>query len=168
MSLDPRTVTDEQVGTRLRDAAVDPRPDDFLPPTNAGEPGELGNPHGPSVVSPEVHATEGVHPVRPGAVSSDPAVQSAEETAHVEAWQAATGTPVLSPETETVVAGATTTLTATAGTPDATLTGWSTSDPEIATVADGVVTGVAAGEAVITATWSDGSAASSTVTVTAA
>jgi hypothetical protein len=31
----------------IRDAAVDPRPEDFLPPTNAGQ----ANPHGPEVVA---------------------------------------------------------------------------------------------------------------------
>ncbi len=63
MTLDPRTVVDEQIGTRLRDAAVDPRPGDFGAPTNAGEPGELGNPHGPTVVSLGlVHAIEESQP----------------------------------------------------------------------------------------------------------
>jgi hypothetical protein len=68
------------VGTRLRDAAVDPRPEDFLPPTNAG----LANPHGPLVVSPGLHASE-TGPIAPGAVSSTPAVQQAKETALAEA-----------------------------------------------------------------------------------
>ena len=45
---DPREYTDEVLGTRLRDAAVDPRPEDFLAPVNAGE----ANPHGREVVSP--------------------------------------------------------------------------------------------------------------------
>lgn len=87
--IDPRDVADERIGTRLRDAAVDPRPGDFLPPTNAGEPGELGNPHGPSVVSPEIHASEGVRPIRPDAVSSTPATQSADELEHTATWQPA-------------------------------------------------------------------------------
>src|SRR5512139_2333018 len=39
---DPREVTEKVVGTRLRDAAVDPEPGDFLAPTNAGK----DNPHG--------------------------------------------------------------------------------------------------------------------------
>lgn len=43
----------EVVGTRLRDAAVDPKPEDFLPPTNAGQ----ANPHGPEVVAPEIHGS---------------------------------------------------------------------------------------------------------------
>jgi hypothetical protein len=38
------------VGTPLRDAAVDPQPQDYLPPSNAGE----ADPHGPLVVAPEI------------------------------------------------------------------------------------------------------------------
>lgn len=68
----------EQVGTHLRDAAVDPRPSDYLPPTNAGE----ANPHGPEVVSPEIHGSEGVRPIRGGPVPTEPAVQEAAETSH--------------------------------------------------------------------------------------
>lgn len=64
----------ELVGTELRDAAVDPAPDDFLPPVNAGE----ADPHGPKVVAPGVHA-EGERVVAAGPVSSDPAVQSENE-----------------------------------------------------------------------------------------
>lgn len=81
---DPRTVgTDgdgiEHLGTPLRDAAVDPEPGDYLPPTNAGE----ANPHGPEVVSPEIHGSQGVRPVKPGKVPVDaPEVQEAAETAH--------------------------------------------------------------------------------------
>ncbi|WP_131104030.1 hypothetical protein [Ornithinimicrobium sufpigmenti] len=96
--MDPRDVTDEQIGTRLRDAAVDPRPGDFLAPTNAGEPGQLGNPHGPTVVSPEIHASQGVRPIRPGAVSSDPATQDADEHAHLADWQPGTVPPEPDPE----------------------------------------------------------------------
>jgi hypothetical protein len=40
---DPRDDRDAVVGTPLRDAAVDPKPEDFLAPINAGE----ANPHGP-------------------------------------------------------------------------------------------------------------------------
>jgi len=87
MATDPRTVQPEQIGTRLRDGAVDPRPGDFLGPTNAGADGELGNPHGPTVVNPEIHASQGVRPVRPGVVDSDPAAQSADETEHLADWQ---------------------------------------------------------------------------------
>lgn len=34
-----------QIGTQLRDAATDPRPEDYVVPTNAGE----ADPHGPAV-----------------------------------------------------------------------------------------------------------------------
>lgn len=60
---DPREVTESIVGTRLRDAAVDPEPEDFLAPVNAGK----GNPHGSNVVSPEIHAS-GPSGIRPGEV----------------------------------------------------------------------------------------------------
>jgi len=71
----------EQVGTRLRDAAVDPRPEDFLPPTNAGE----ADPHGPLVVAPGIHASE-TGPIHPGDVHVDePELQEAQETALAEA-----------------------------------------------------------------------------------
>lgn len=63
-------------GRPLRDAAVDPRPDDFLPPTNAGE----ANPHGPSVVAPEIHAS-GPAGIRAGEVFvDDPKRQERAET----------------------------------------------------------------------------------------
>ena len=65
-----------KVGAPLRDAAVDPHEDDFLPPTNAGKE----DPHGPLVVSPEVHASEGVTPVVGGKVHvDDPQAQTAKE-----------------------------------------------------------------------------------------
>lgn len=67
----------EPQGTRLRDAAVDPRPEDFLPPSNAGE----ADPHGPEVVSPGLHAVEGAKPVTPGKVPDEPDAQEAKETA---------------------------------------------------------------------------------------
>jgi hypothetical protein len=41
---------DNEVGDAIRDAAVDPRPGDHLPPVNAG----VADPHGPEVVSTEV------------------------------------------------------------------------------------------------------------------
>lgn len=80
MTVDPRDIAEPtQVGTPLRDAAVDPRPSDFLPPTNAGE----ANPHGPEVVAPGLHADEHVRPIRPGEVHvDDPAVQSDAELEH--------------------------------------------------------------------------------------
>ncbi|WP_228974955.1 hypothetical protein [Streptomyces sp. DH12] len=75
---DPREHSEpEQIGTRLRDAAVDPRPEDYLPPTNAGE----ANPHGPLVVAPEIHGA-GPKPIHPGPVTpGDPAAQEQRETA---------------------------------------------------------------------------------------
>jgi hypothetical protein len=70
-----------KVGTPLRDAAVDPKPEDFLPPTNAGQE----DPHGPLVVAPEIHAAEGVKPVVGGEVHvDDSAAQSAKELAATE------------------------------------------------------------------------------------
>jgi hypothetical protein len=66
-----------QVGRPLRDAAVDPEPTDFLPPTNAGQ----ANPHGPQVVAPGIHGV-GPAPIRPGETFvDDPARQDAAETA---------------------------------------------------------------------------------------
>lgn len=64
---DPRDATLVQVGTPLRDAAVDPKPEDFLPPVNAGKEGPEGNPHGPNVVAPGIHAV-GHGPIVPGPV----------------------------------------------------------------------------------------------------
>lgn len=85
MSADPRDLTTITHGAPLRDAAVDPEETDFLPPVNAGLEGEDGNPHGPNVVAPGIHAGEGLRPVRPGPVSPVPATQSTEESAHAEA-----------------------------------------------------------------------------------
>lgn len=86
---DPRKVADEQVGSRLRDAAVDPKSGDYLAPVNAGQ----ANPHGPQVVSPEIHSSQGVRPVKPGDVHVDDAdAQDADEKAHTAA--ATDGTPV--------------------------------------------------------------------------
>ena len=65
----------EPVGTKLRDAAVDPRKRDFLPPTNAGE----ANPHGPAVVAPGIHAVPPA-PIVPGPVSDSAKEQEAIET----------------------------------------------------------------------------------------
>lgn len=84
--MDPRDVVEAQVGTKLRDAAVDPLPKDFLGPTNAGVAGEMGNPHGPHVVNPEIHASEDNRTIVPGPVSSDPAVQEAAEAAGLIEW----------------------------------------------------------------------------------
>lgn len=95
MPTDPRVIEDERIGARLRDGAVDPRPADFLGPSNAGTEGEQGNPHGPTVVSPEVHAHQGARPVRPGEVDDDPGTQSTGESDHMGEWQ-----PQTEPQTE--------------------------------------------------------------------
>jgi hypothetical protein len=72
---DPRDVADPTlVGSPARDAAVDPHPDDFLAPVNAGQ----ANPHGPQVVSPGIHAIEtlAVVPGPVGKFDADGEVQS--------------------------------------------------------------------------------------------
>lgn len=61
---DPREHTGSTQTNQLRDAAVDPKPQDFLPPVNAG----AENPHGDKVVSPGIHAVEGPKPIHPGPV----------------------------------------------------------------------------------------------------
>lgn len=77
---DPRDLAPlEQVGTDLRDAAVDPHPTDFLAPTNAGN----ANPHGGEVVAPGIHAV-GPGPIVPGTVGS-PDYQEAKEADTAEA-----------------------------------------------------------------------------------
>lgn len=88
--LDPRKeAADVQVGTKIRDGAVDPAKGDFLGPTNAGK----ANPHGTKVVNPEIHASEGVRPVKAGEVHvDDPAKQDKAEKAHTTA--STDGTPV--------------------------------------------------------------------------
>lgn len=61
---DPRDIDSPTVvGGDLRDAAVDPHPEDYLPPINAGQ----ANPHGPEVVAPGIHAV-GPKPIHPGPV----------------------------------------------------------------------------------------------------
>ncbi|AIY17997.1 hypothetical protein GUY44_18915 [Pimelobacter simplex] len=78
---DPRDLTEVTVGTRLRDAAVDPEPEDFLAPTNAGQ----GNPHGSDVISPEIHAS-GPAGIRPGEVfAEDAGKQDKRETEFAQA-----------------------------------------------------------------------------------
>ena len=106
---DPRYDGEVFDGTPLRDGAVDPQDPDFLGPTNAGAEGELGNPHGPHVVNPGIHASENLRPVRPGPVSSDPATQSAQETAHLTEHvfeDAAAGGPEPDPEPDPEDGGA--------------------------------------------------------------
>lgn len=64
--IDPRDIEVQVVGTPLRDAAVDPQEGDFLAPINAGKT----NPHGPDVVSPEIHGS-GPSGILPGVVPAD-------------------------------------------------------------------------------------------------
>ncbi len=91
---DPRDVAaTSHAGHVMRDAAVTPNAKDFLAPTNAGVEGPDGNPHGPTVVSPGIHALGEVHPVTPGPVSSDLAVQEAEELEHLAESQPQTVLP---------------------------------------------------------------------------
>ncbi|WNI16914.1 hypothetical protein [Actinacidiphila sp. ITFR-21] len=59
---DPREVTTTVVGSPTRDAAVDPRPQDFRPPVNAGQ----ANPHGPEVYAPGLPGG-GLQPTAPPA-----------------------------------------------------------------------------------------------------
>jgi hypothetical protein len=73
--VDSRDVEHLRLGTELRDAAVDPWPGDFMPPTNAGQ----ADPHGPEVVAPGVHAAPPA-PIVPGPVPDDPGEQQAKET----------------------------------------------------------------------------------------
>lgn len=75
--VDSREIVEEQVGSKARDAAVDPKPEDFLPPVNAGK----ADPHGPKVVAPQIHAAK-EQPVRPGDVADDNAVQEKAESEH--------------------------------------------------------------------------------------
>lgn len=75
--VDSREVTEKQIGTKARDAAVDPEPEDFLAPVNAGK----ADPHGPEVVAPQIHAAK-EQPIRPGEVSDDAKVQDKAESEH--------------------------------------------------------------------------------------
>lgn len=143
--------------TAMRDAAVDPEASDFLPPTNAGDE----DPHGPLVISPGIHANEGMHPVTPGAVSSTAATQEAAETAHMMAFQSAVDSLSVTPATVASNPTDTDQLVATAtlidGTTTAVVTGdtaWTTSNAAVATVDEaGLVTSVAVGTATITGTY---------------
>lgn len=92
MSVDPRDYP-LTVPALPRDGAVEPRDGDFLAPSNAGAEGELGNPHGPSVVSPGIHAYQGVRPICTGEVASDPTAQDTAEDEHLATWQEATVPP---------------------------------------------------------------------------
>jgi hypothetical protein len=77
VAVDSRDVSEPiPFGTKLRDASVDPHPDDFLAPVNAG----TADPHGPNVVSPEIHGS-GPAGIKPGDVHvGDPDAQDAAES----------------------------------------------------------------------------------------
>ena len=91
---DPRDYVEaNQIGTTLRDAAVTPSAVDFLAPSNAGAVGELGNPHGPNVISPGLHGDESVRTIATGAVSPIKATQDAKELASLVASQPTAATP---------------------------------------------------------------------------
>ena len=95
MGADPRNyVEPTRIGTPLRDAAVTPSASDFLAPTNAGAAGELGNPHGPNVISPVLHGDESVRTIATGPVGAAPDPQEADELASLIASQPTADTPV--------------------------------------------------------------------------
>lgn len=97
--MDARDAGIVKVGTPLRDAAVDPKPGDFLPPTNAGE----ADPHGPLVAAPGIHAVPPA-PIVPGAVNDGGHKgQEARETEAAEAVlvEGKDVGDVFAPETET-------------------------------------------------------------------
>lgn len=75
--VDSRDIVEKQVGTKTRDAAVDPESEDFLAPVNAGK----ADPHGPEVVAPQIHAAK-EQPIRPGEVSDDAKEQDEAESEH--------------------------------------------------------------------------------------
>lgn len=116
---DPRDyVEPTRIGTPLRDAAVTPSAVDFLAPSNAGAVGELGNPHGPSVISPGLHGDESVRTIAPGPVSPVKATQDAAELASLRAAQPTTLKPFVTAPVPTITGTATVgqTLTAVPGT----------------------------------------------------
>lgn len=91
---DPRDYVEPTLfGSPLRDAAVTPSASDFLAPSNAGAPGELGNPHGPHVISPGLHGDESVRTIAPGPVGTAPDPQEATELASLIAAQPTADTP---------------------------------------------------------------------------
>lgn len=91
---DPRDYVEPTlIGTPLRDAAVTPSAKDFLAPTNAGAAGELGNPHGPNVISPGLHGDESVRLLATGPVGVAPDPQEADELESLIAAQPTADTP---------------------------------------------------------------------------
>lgn len=59
----PRDIESEgtvQIGSKARDASVDPSPEDYVVPTNAGDPTIEGDPHGPHVRAITVDSPEWV------------------------------------------------------------------------------------------------------------
>lgn len=86
--VDPRNLATQQLGTKLRDAAVDPLPGDFLGPVNAGVEGPEGNPHGPNVVNPEIHGLEENRGIVPGLVSG---VADTQQNAEVSSLRSSLG-----------------------------------------------------------------------------
>ncbi|MFJ2619696.1 hypothetical protein [Glutamicibacter sp. NPDC087344] len=91
---DPRDFVEPTlIGSPLRDAAVTPSDVDFLAPSNAGAEGELGNPHGPNVISPGLHGDESVRTIATGVVSGDKATQDAAELASLVASQPTAANP---------------------------------------------------------------------------
>ena len=94
MAADPRDYVEPTlIGTPLRDAAVSPSAVDFLAPSNAGAVGELGNPHGPNVISPGLHGDESVRTIATGVVSGTKATQNTAELASLIASQPTADTP---------------------------------------------------------------------------
>ncbi|MBV9292637.1 MAG: hypothetical protein JO222_09320 [Frankiales bacterium] len=73
--VDARDVADPtMVGGPTRDAAVDPRDDDYLPPVNAGK----ADPHGPDVVAAGIHGSS-FGPIAPGGVEESKEQKIAEQ-----------------------------------------------------------------------------------------
>lgn len=130
----------------MRDAGANPVAGDFLEPV-AGR-------------APEIHGSQGMHPVTPGAVSDVKATQEAAEKADMAAFQPVVTSLAVTPATTTKAALATQQLVGTATPVDGVdvvvtaSTAWVSSDPTKATVnAAGLVTAVATGESTVTGTY---------------
>jgi hypothetical protein len=88
--VDARDVTTIAVGSPARDAAVDPRPEDFRPPVGAG----TADPHGPEVYAPGLPGG-GLQPTAPPVeaegrekVGDDDGVKRPPQSAQVADWRA--------------------------------------------------------------------------------